>query len=126
MAFGVSIGGSPTPPLKGNNPMTDSLKTPAAEPTPLHLTRTGIMLTLSPVVSAALATIPGLVLAQKDNARRAFRAVVTIGMKLALDSGLTPQEVFGECGVALTNELKERGNVEKEQGATQHSPTLPC
>lgn len=106
--------------------MSDSLKTPAPAPEK-HLTRTGIMLALLPSVKAALAAVPGLVLTQKDNARRAFRAVITIGVKLALDSGMAPQEVFGECGVALANELKERGEIAAEQGATMPSPspTLP-
>jgi len=102
--------------------MSDLLPAPA--PAEKHLSRTGIMLALLPTVTAALSAIPGLVLTQKDNARRAFRAVVTIGMKLALDSGLNPNEVFAECGVALANELKERGAIAKEQGATMPSPTL--
>jgi len=104
--------------------MSDSLKTPAPAPEK-HLTRTGIMLAVLPSVTAALSAIPGLLLSQKDNARRAFRAVVTIGMKLALDSGLAPTEIFAECGLALTTELKERASVLKEQGATQPSPVLP-
>ncbi len=102
--------------------MSDLLKTPAPAPEK-HLTRTGIMLAILPSVSAALAIIPGLILTQKDNARRAFRAVVTIGIRLALDSGLAPQEVFAECGVALANELKERGEIAAEQGATMPSPS---
>ena len=104
--------------------MSDSLKTPAPAPEK-HLTRTGIMLAVLPSVTAALSAIPGLLLSQKDSARRAFRAVVTIGMKLALDSGLAPTEIFAECGLALTTELKERASVLKEQGATQPSPVLP-
>jgi hypothetical protein len=104
--------------------VSDLLQIPAPAPEK-HLTRTGIMLAILPTVSAALAAVPGLVLTQKDNARRAFRAVVTIGMKLALDVGLHPNEIFAECGVALTNELKERAEVAKEQGATMPSPVLP-
>jgi hypothetical protein len=104
--------------------MSDLLKTPAPAPEK-HLTRTGIMLAILPSVTAALAAVPGLKLTEVDPVRRAFRAIVTIGIRLALDAGLHPQTIMSECGVAIGAELKERSDVAKEQGATMPSPSLP-
>jgi hypothetical protein len=98
--------------------MTLNLSAPAPAPEK-HLTRTGIMLAILPSVTAALAAIPGLDLSQKDNIRRAFRALLTIGIRPMLDAGFHPQALLTETAIAISNELKERAAKAKEQGATQ-------
>jgi hypothetical protein len=96
-----------------------SLATPPAPAPEKHLTRTGIMLALLPTVNAALAAVPGLVLTDKDVLRRTFRALLTIGIRLLLDAGAPPQAIAQEAMTAIANELKERADKAKEQGATQ-------
>ena len=91
---------------------------PAIAP-PKELTRTGIMLSILPAVTAALAAVPGLVLTDKDALRRSFRALLTIGIRLMLDAGAPPQVIASEAMTAIGNELKERADKAKEQGATQ-------
>lgn len=114
---------------------TPTMKTAAPAPAPeKHLTRTGIMLVLAPVVEAALKTIPGLTLtltggegdtAARDNIRRAYRALLHLGIKLMLDAGAPPEVVAGEAMTAIGNELKERQEKAKVEGFTQNAPTLP-
>jgi hypothetical protein len=112
--------------------VTATPATPVVE-VPKHLTRTGIMLTLLPVVSGTLDQIPELKAAlsapvTKESfpiIRRAFRALLTLGIRMMLDAGVPPQTIFAEAGVAITNELNERGIKAKEDGATQAPATLP-
>jgi len=94
--------------------------TPAPAVAPAkHLTRTGIMLAIAPAVTAALAAVPDLLLTDKDALRRAFRALLTIGIRLMLDAGAPPQVIASEAMTAIGNELKERADKQKEDGATQ-------
>lgn len=99
-----------------------------AKPAPApekHLTRTGIMLAIAPAVSAALSAVPGLNLGVVDNLRRTFRALLTIGIKLMLDAGIPPQVIAQEALTAIGNELKERADKLKQNGATMPAANLP-
>lgn len=101
---------------------------PEATPVPKHLTRTGIMLTILPAVSAALSAIPEVKVAREvtpptpesiGTLRRAFRALLTIGIRFMLDVGTPPQFLMAEMHTAITNELAERAATAEQQGATQ-------
>lgn len=104
--------------------MSLDTKAPAVAPEK-HLTRTGIMLVIAPVVIAALKTIPGLDQGGTDAIRRTFRALMTIGVKMMLDAGLHPMLIVKEAQTAIGAELKERQEKAKEQGATMPPATLP-
>lgn len=105
---------------------TETTPAPKVE-TPKHLTRTGIMLTIAPAVCAALNAIPEVNAAlcgpkSIDKApliRRLYRAILTIGIRAALDAGMPKEVLMGEAMVAIKAELTERAIKEKEQGATQ-------
>jgi len=93
--------------------------TPAPAPTSPELSRTGIMLRVLPVVMTELKGIAGLDLGNIHVLRRAFRAILTVGLRLMLDAGVSPEIIVNECKTAIGNELKERADKAKEQGATQ-------
>jgi len=109
------------------------MEAPSATPTPPSLTRTGIMLAILPALTGALNAIPEVnsalccpsVPEAAGTLRRAFRAIVTIGLKMVLNAGMSVPLVINELQVALANELKERADKAKEDGATQAPPTLP-
>ena len=74
-----------------------------------NLTRTGIMLAILPAINKALGEIPGLNLAEdKAHLRRAFRAIITVGVRMLLDAGAPPVFIAEQLGEALSHELAER------------------
>ena len=109
------------------------MELPSATPTPKALTRTGIMLAILPALTGALNAIPEVnaalccpsVPTAAGTVRRAFRAIVTIGLKMALNAGMPVPNIIEELKVALNSELAERADKAKQDGATQAPATLP-
>jgi len=86
---------------------------------PKHLTRTGIMLALLPLVTEGLKAIKGLDLATPEGLRRTIRALAHLSIKMALDAGVPPEVVAGMLSEALHNEVVERQGVKEAEGAAQ-------
>lgn len=103
-----------------------TLAIPAVAPSNKNHTRTGIMKVIAPVIATAVKGIDGLDLTNKDAVRRTFRAILHVGVKLMLDAGAHPEVIAKESILAIQNELKERQEVAKQDGATQNAPSLPC
>jgi len=85
---------------------------------PKH-TRTGIMKSLTPTISETLKGIEGLDLSNSDVMRRAFRAIITVGVRMMLDAGAPHHFIFEQTLLAIGTEIRERAEKEKEMGATQ-------
>jgi hypothetical protein len=109
------------------------LELPSATPTPKNLTRTGLMLAILPSVTSALNAIPEVQAAltapltqeTSGTLRRAFRAIVTIGLKMALNAGMPVPVVINELQVALTSELALRqGQAGRGHSSARDSPQL--
>jgi hypothetical protein len=104
-----------------------------AAPASKKLTRTGIMLSILPSVMVAFNAIPEVKSAlgapvtpeTAGTVRRAFRALLTVGIRIMLDAGASPGVVVDQMQTALLNEIEERKVKAKQDGATQAPATLP-
>ena len=95
--------------------MTPETK-PIAVETPKHLTRTGILNALFPKVLDGLQGIKDLNACNPEHVRRVFRALVTIGIRLMLDNGVSPQKIVAQAIEAVGHELEERKVKAKADG----------
>lgn len=86
----------------------DSIEVPDVEGgRDLSKTRTGIMMRLAIPVDKSIRD-QGLDMNDVDTCRRFFRAMVHLGMKKALDIGVTPDEIVCQMIDALNNEIDDR------------------